>query len=338
MNSSLSKIQDVLRRTVDASAQVEEVSGKVALSPFLLGSFNLYRASALGDSVLFAEDTLGDEGGSKRLVALERALGEPVAVFLPQASASQKRSMMAKRRGFVTARGDMYLPQLAIALKESAARRVATARSFTPAQQQAFLYCLLTDGPLTQDGLRDLTGMSAAGASRALSSLADEGLIDYEVGGKTGRKRLYFVPDAAELIRRGRRLFGDPVKSEETVDASIASGFPDSGFTALARRSELVAPERREVAAGPGVRLSAEEQGAQILDVEELDAREPVVEESDLGSVCLVQRLAYDPRPFANDGMVDPFTMLMTVDNKDGDERVSIALREALKEHAWYTD
>lgn len=118
---------------------------------------------------------MGAEEALKRLDALERAVGEPVAVFLPSATASQKRSLMAARRGFLTEQGDMYLPQLAVALRASTQRRSAI-RAFTPAHQQAFLYCLLGSEPFTQEGLRELTSISAAGASRALSPLSEAAL------------------------------------------------------------------------------------------------------------------------------------------------------------------
>lgn len=318
MLSTSYKIQGALRHAADESATVRCADGKFSLSPFLSGSFNLYRGDVLGTSILFAEDASNDDGAPKRLEALEKTVGEPVTVFLPSATTAQKRSLMAARRGFVTGQGDMYLPQLAVALRTSATKKPSSTRAFTPAQQQAFLYCLLEDGPLTQRGLREKTGMSAAGASRALSSLSEAGLIDYEVGGKTGRKRSYFVPDKAELYRRGRKLFGDPIKSVERRPASAAGSFPISGLSALAARSELVGPASRIVATGPAAG-----------SLEDAAATAPE-------ATCIVQRLSYDPLPFAESGVVDPFTMLMTIDEED--ERISMSLREALGGYPWYTD
>ena len=319
MNSSSASLQNVLRRTVDKLAQVRSVEGETLLSPFLCSSFNLYRAEVLGTQILFAEDALNeDEGFPERLGALERALDTPVAIFLHSATTPQKRSLIAKRQGFVTAFGDMYLPQLALALEESTVRRKARGRMFTPAQQQAFIYCLLNDPPLTQEELRKITRMSAASASRALSSLADEGLIDYDIGGKTGRKRNYFVPDKPSLYRQGRKAFGDPVRAVEKIPADLTIELPDSGLSALAARSELVPPKCRAVAAGPNV-----------------DSFE-VFGEFDRDELLTIQRLSYDPRPFSANGIVDPFTMIMTIEEKD--ERISIALREALQGYEWYMD
>lgn len=318
MLSTSHNIQSILQHTVDESAEVRRVDGELPLSPFLSGSFNLYRANALGVSVLLAENVSGEDGLPKRLETLEQALGEPVAAVIPSATPSEKRAFMAARQGFVTEQGDIYLPQLALALKADAKKKRSEVRTFSPAQQQAFLYCLLGEGELTQEGLREKTGMSAAGASRALSALADAGLVDYDIGGKTGRKRTYFVPDKSELFRRGMKLFGNPVKVAEKRICADAEGIIESGLTALASRSELVAPQRKIVAIGPNAKIP------------ESSAPE------DFKNACVVQQLSYDPLPFAESGAVDPFTMLVTIDEED--ERISMALREALGGYEWYTD
>lgn len=318
MLSTFRNIQSILQRAVDGSAEVRSIDEELSLSPFLSGSFNLYRASVLGTSVLLAEDISGGDGLPKRLEALEKALGEPAAAVVSSATASEKRALMASRQGFVTERGDVYLPQLALALKADAEKKRSGVRSFSPAQQQAFLYCLLSEEALTQEGLREKTGMSAAGASRALSSLADARLIDYDIGGKTGRKRTYFVPDKTELFRRGRKLFGNPVKAVEERSGAHIKDAIGSGLTALASRSELVGPQRRVVAVGPNTKMP--------------DGSAP----EGFESACVVQRLSYDPLPFVEGGVVDPFTMLATIDEED--ERISMALREALGGYAWYTD
>lgn len=315
MNSTSHSIQSVLRRAADESAVVNCVNGEISLNPFLSGSFNLYRGNVLGSSVLFAEGASESDESLKRLDALERAVGEPVAVFLSSATTSQKRSLMAARRGFLTGQGDMYLPQLAVALKAGTQRKPVV-RTFTPAQQQAFLYCLLGGEPFTQEGLRKLTGISAAGASRALSSLSEAGLVDYRIGGKTGRKREYFVPDKVEFFRKGQKLFGNPIKSYG--DDAHAPGALVSGLSALAQRSDLVPPSKTIVATGPN-----NETGENIGI-------------GDVGEACVVQRLSYDPSPFAEGGIVDPFTMLMTID--EDDERISMALRKALGGYSWYED
>lgn len=311
-------IQNILRQSVDEHAEVRCGDDQFTLSPFLSGSFNLYHARVLGNSIIFAEDTANGEGASKRLKALERAINESIIIFLPNPTPSLKRSLIRSQQGFITTQGDMYIPQLALVLKANAVKKIHQGRSFNPGQQQAFLYCLLEENAVTQEGLKEKTGMSTASASRALSALSDMGLIDYTISGKTGRKRTYFVPDKTEFFHKGKNLFGDPIKSIEYVPQALSNGASISGLSALALRSELVAPTNIIVAVGPNVDF--------------IGNIDPIEQEN----LCVAQRLSYDPSPFAQNGVVDPFTMLMTID--ENDERISIALREALGAYPWYTD
>lgn len=311
-------IQNFLKQSVDEHAEVRCIDDQFSLSPYLSGSFNLYHAHVLGNSLIFAKDTANGEGASRRLRALEQAINDSVIIFLPHLTPSLKRSLIKTQQGFITAQGDMYLPQLALVLKANAAKKTRRTRTFNPGQQQAFLYCLLEENAVTQEGLREKTRMSTASASRALSALSDMGLIDYTVSGKTGRKRTYFVLDKTEFFHKGKNLFGDPIKSIEYVPQSLAHDFPVSGLSALAARSELVAPPNKIVAVGP--------------NAGSFDSIDPIEREN----LCVAQRLSYDPSLFAQNGVVDPFTMLMTID--ENDERISIALQEALSAYPWYTD
>lgn len=311
-------IQNILRQSVDEHAEVRCGDDQFTLSPYLSGSFNLYHAHVLGNSIIFAEDITNEASASKRLKALEQAINESVIIFLPNLTPPLKRSLIKTQQGFITAQGDMYIPQLALVLKANATKKALRIKTFNPGQQQAFLYCLLEENTVTQEGLREKTGMSTASASRALSTLSDMGLIDYTISGKTGRKRTYFVPDKTEFFHKGKNLFGDPIKSIEYVPQALSNGASISGLSALAARSELVGPTNKIVAFGP--------------DAGSFDSIDPIAQEN----FCVAQRLSYDPSPFAQNGVVDPFTMLMTIDEKD--ERISIALREALGAYPWYTD
>lgn len=49
--------------------------------------------------------------------------------------------------------------------------------------------------------------------------------------------------------------------------------------------------------------------------------------------MVLVHVLAYDPVPFASDGVVDAFTMLKTV--KRHDERIDMAIEEIKEDMGW---
>ena len=220
MENVAARIQKILRDSVDETATVCSANDEFALSPFLSGAFNLYRGKALGASLVFVQDVFDENGSAKRLKALVKNIEEPVNVILASATPAEKRKLISAKQGFITKQGDLYLPQLALVLENNEAAKRIPIRKFTPAEQQAFIYCLVSEEPLSQKGLREKTGMSAAGASRALSSLVERGLLDFVLSGKTGRQRNYFVSDKVDFYQRGKKLFGDPVKSAERPLAS----------------------------------------------------------------------------------------------------------------------
>ena len=82
-----------------------------------------------------------------------------------------------------------------------------------------------------------------------------------------------------------------------------------SGLSALAARTLLMAPQTSVFA------------NLTPLAVEEGD---PAV---------IIQVLAFDPAPFAQDEAVDPFTMLKTIDRRD--ERIDMAVDEIKEAEGW---
>ena len=143
------------------------------------------------------------------------------------------------------------------------------------------------------------------------------GLLGYATGGKTGRKKTYFVRDMARFYRDGVGRFGSPVREVITAPESACDdGWLKAGLSALADCSDLLPPGRPEFAVSPAQakRLASDGDGS--------------------AETCSVKVLRYDPAPFATQGRVDPLTMLLTIDEED--ERISIALRQALGGCEWY--
>ena len=96
----------------------------------------------------------------------------------------------------------------------------------------------------------------------------------------------------------------------------VRNDWPVSGLSALAELSDLLPPAEPSYAISPAQ--------ARLL---------PTVQDDSLER-CTLHVLRFDPSVFAKDGRVDPLTMLLTIDEED--ERISIALRQALGGYAWY--
>lgn len=319
-------IQSVLRRNVDSAASVEEVDASAHVSPFLLGEFGIYEARVLGRRVFIAEclyEPVDLDALARQIPVLQGSLGDEVVPYLRRLERSVRRSLVEERRAFVCESGDLYLPSFALVLTEAAARSRAAHRAFTASDQAVFLYGLYAEH-FTAADVNAATGLSSATVSRALKNMVNARMLDYSVGGRTGRRKEFFKPDAHLYYLEGRRLFGRAVRSTLYTYASPVS-WPvpalKSGLSALSRRSNLAEP-RREVWA------AQEADAARIPQAASMPGQGPTFE---------VQLLGYDPAPFALDGMVDPFTMLTTIaEEVRKDERVGMAIEDAMGRFEWY--
>lgn len=331
MESISSTIEGILRLQIDEGASVREGDFGDKLSPFLRGVFDTYDVTVDGERFCVARvdgDSLVDAGVMKKTAALEKAIGLPVVLCLTGMTPSQRRSFIKHRQGFVSMRGDLYLPHMALSLSAFDSENPVIRGKFTPAEQALFLFCLYFEGDtITQSAAMDVLGLSSATVSRALSSLSDRGLVDYRVGGATSRLKEYFVVDKREFYQKGVRLFNSPIS--QRFMASLCSYDKQllfSGLSALSALSDLTRPVPEVFAAGK---------------VEARAVRDSETFAMGAERGCMVQVLKYDPRPLARmiwGGMayVDPVTMLLTID--DEDERISMAVREVMGRFEWYTE
>ena len=331
MRSTAQTIEKLLQQLVDSSSRVEEYDAQSEVSPFLAGSFTIYRAVLLSKEVFLAENTDGDGNYGalrKRLDQLTSALkithGEQVVLFSASLPPNVRRSFLETGTPFVTADGDMYIPFLSFRINAHRQGSMRSVRPFRSSDQSVFLFCLYAEGGFTQEDVMQATGISVGSVSRALTNLVAARALDFETGGRTRRMKTYYRADDRIYYQVGLAFFGDAVQSTAFTNALPRGETPlVSGLSALAHSSDLLAPSEQVWAIGP-------RRASDIVLTDPDPYR---------GFENAIQVLRYDPTPFARDGRVDPFTMLMTIPRADrNDERIRIALRKALEGCAWYQD
>lgn len=323
MESTRARMEYLLRQSIDDTATVTEISPPPGLSPYLAGSLSYYQAAALGEEFLLVAPADEEDEPSlvrSRIEQVSKVCDLPVVAVLAPLNPTQRRMLIETGQSFITERGDLYLPHLALLLRQEVPHRAVVRRRFRPSDKLVFLFGLYAETPFEQQEVADATGVSVGSVSRALSNLCSLGMLDFETAGRTGRLKRYMVREAENYYRLGSELFGEAVWST-ALTMELPQDVPcfASGLTALAETSNLVGPSRSVYAIGPNdasaIRLSG---------------RDPYGD-----FAYIVQVLNYNPAPFASDGRVDPFTMIKTLGARE-DERVSIALREALGGYPWF--
>ena len=329
MHSTQHEIQTLMRRLFDSTAFISEFDASNRVSPFLLGEFDFFEASALGETFVIAayRSEIADlDAIASQMPHLSRMLSTRVVPYLPSLEAADRRSLIENRSDFLSKNGDAYLPFLGLHLRATARTRTQPHRTFRASDQSVFLFGLYAKR-FTATDIRNATGLSFGSISRALQNMMRARMIDFCVGGKTSRLKEYFKPDERLYFVEGRRLFGRSVVSsvytDTRPDSTEAPAFI-SGLSALGKRSNLLGPNKE-------IWATYERNATRIPAMSDTPVRDCRYE---------VQMLAYDPAPFAPSNLVDVFTMLVTIPEEllSTDERVRIALREAMEGYAWYQD
>ena len=320
MTEDTNALEQALRRDIDPNATVRSLNAK--LSAYLTSAYKLYDVQLLGEALVLAEPNETNSSPAKiakRTNVLSKSLGKPTVLYFSALSRPQRRVLIENGQPFITHEGDYYLPQLALSLSKKALSKINRERPFSPAQQAVFLYCLYTEKDISHPCMQNVLGLSSGSISSALSLFVELGLLEFTTNGKTNRKKSYRLRDKAKFYYDGISRFGSPVREVIIAPLSVAkTNWLKSGLSALAKQSDLLPPERPEFAVSP------------------VQARQIPLSSDDSANPCSIKVLKYDPAPFAVHGLVDPLTMLLTIDDKD--ERISFALKQALRSCEWYQD
>lgn len=247
----------------------------------------------------------------------------PVAFCYDHLSRYQRDALVRRRIPFVAEGQQLYLPFLGVALSNRFKARVEEpAEQMTPVAQSLFLYLLYEckGAAVTKSQAADALQVSRMSMTRAARQLEAMGILVQEPHGR--ECYIHTEQTGRALLDLARPYLMNPVRSVQTVERTGAmDDLPLAGESALSERSMLGAPRMTCVA------VNGAEAGAMALVP--VDARW-----SDGKDLVQVELWRYDPTQFAQNGMVDPVSLYMSLaDNPD--ERVEGALEEMLEGYVW---
>lgn len=305
-----------------ASPSAKRSVDLAGLAPIVSASIEEYEVAILfGEEVVFVKPRR-----ELRAATVAKILGEASAktslyaiAYYDDLSKHMRTSLMAESVPYACSDGQFFMPQALFLLPAKGGSERAIQRKLSPSSQLVFLWWLYSSGEASAVDVANSLGISKSSALRGCEALSDAGLLVKRTGGPKMRTSLYRVADFVDFVRNGEKLFGDPVKEDFFIPLSDAQGLVVCGESALSQGSLLVAPDVPLCAASP-------EEGTEL--------RRAAIGSEDSCEMARVRVLSYDPKLFARDGAVDPFTMLKTIVTDD--ERVRLALAEALEGCSWY--
>ena len=241
--------------------------------------------------------------------------GDVVYVRFTLSPHNRKRLILHKVP-FIVPGNQMYLPMLGIELREYFKNARSTPEKLSRAAQVSLLHILLHDTTALYrpKDLAEVLGYSTMTMTRVFDELAKLGEVR-----KEGReRRLRFTGDKKTVWEAARPHLTNPVKKRIYV-ASVKQLMPAAGLSALARQSSL---------AEPAVPVYAVDGGASSIlgSLPPGDPYDPDTIELELWH--------YDPVRFAQNGMVDPFSLYLSLQDSQ-DSRIEAALEEMMGNLKW---
>ncbi|MHB8815492.1 MAG: hypothetical protein ACYDAE_19815 [Steroidobacteraceae bacterium] len=329
-DQTLSIAEDLRRYLHDVLGPIPEISrwsGPAKTPYYLRDAFEFRELTLLGRKLLLAieQRKKGIPPASVRdqIAALRRIAGIPV-VYVTTALASYERKRLVQQKvPFIVPGNQLYLPELAIDLREYFRRRASPATTgFSPSTQAMLITALLRvpwNSVWQPSDAATTLGYTSMTVSRAVKELteADIGEIRRELRVRT----LNFVGGSAEVWRKAKPFLRSPVKRivwSLPVETLQPSETPVAGLSALAEQTNLAEPQWPVRAVTSRRWLSATRAGLAPLP-------EPV------SGAVEWQVWTYDPGLGTSRKIVDPLSLTLSLQS-ESDERVQLAL-EGLKEN-----
>lgn len=319
---------------LDLHVQNSSITNK--LPYFLNQKYDFAETEILGEKFILMrlKSTVGMTPASlkKHWAQVRSKQDENVLLILPATSSYDRRRYVEYKIPFVVPGNQCYMPQLGIDLREHFKRIVESdSKPFTPSAQTLLLHLLYThrssndQDHWTATELAQLLGYSNMTISRAIDELEKMAFLSAI---KSGRNRIVSLEaDSRELWKESKEMMQSPVSSKERIHTSLVKdqSWPLAGLSALAELSMLSSP-RMEVRAMSYSGWQEVEMPYVWLG-SDFDEREE-------NEFMEIEKWRYDPTQFQQGQIVDILSLYLSLKDHS-DERVQIALEEALEEFGW---
>ena len=327
MQTVLHELERYLHDALGVSVKTTPWSGVGQLPPVLRERYRFAKAELLGLRALLVIDANPEEQSPatvrKHLDMLQTKQPAELIYVRARVTAYNRKRLIEQKVPFIVPGNQMYLPMLAIDLREHFRRIREEAPTFSPSTQVVVLHAMLRDAGqvLIPSEMAPLLGYSAMTMTRAFDELETAKLAEVTVRGR--ERCLRFIGDRREIWEKAQPFLRNPVSKRLFIRRIHgAEGATHAGLTALAHYSMLAPPAYTTYA------LSREEWKTlrQQHKIIEVPVQDPDVSE--------IEVWWYSTARFAEHGMVDQLSLYLSL-KADHDERTETALEEMMEKIEW---
>jgi hypothetical protein len=327
MQPVLQELERYLHDALGVSVKTAPWSGASQLPPVLRDRYRFAKAELLGLCALLVIDANPEEQSPatvrKHMDMLQTKQHADLIYVRAQVTAYNRKRLIEQKVPFIVPGNQMYLPMLAIDLREHFRRIREEAPTFSPSTQVVVLHAMLRDAGqvLIPSEMAPLLRYSAMTMTRAFDELETAKLAEVTVRGR--ERCLRFNGDRREIWEKAQPFLRSPVNKRlfiRSIDGE--EGAIRAGLTALAYYSMLAPPTYTTYA------LTREDWKVlrQQHKIIEVPAQDPDASE--------IEVWWYPPALFAEHGMVDRLSLYLSL-KADHDERTETALEEMMEKFKW---
>ncbi len=323
MNKLVEGLKKYLRDALKISIETKLWKSHNFLPIFLINYYDFYEAFLLGTHCLLmiAKEDENTAPGiiRKHLDHVQKQWNDPIIYVQLAISSYNRKRLIEQHIPFIVPGNQMYLPQLGIDLREYF-KKIHTKQNdaFSPSTQTVVIYTLLngTCEKLTPSRLAKKLGYTLMTITRAFHELEIAELGKFY---QDGREKSWIIPDKQLLWEKAKKKLRSPIKKRIWLRAGTFK--ISAGFSALSHFSHISPPSIPVYAIG--VKQWKQDD---LFNIEEL----PTADEAALE----VEIWNYNPELFAKNGVVDPFSLYLTLE-ANGDPRVELAIEEMMEKIEW---
>lgn len=321
------RLEAYLAKTLHVDVDLSPSEGNRDLPVFMTALYDFYLGNVAGTRCQFIalrdghEPVTPSEIAKHVKIASQSACG-PVVFATSRLNATLRTRLIAAGVPFVVPGNQLYIPQLAMDLREHfRAPKTVRTEKLSPSGQAVLFYCLLNrvnDEPITPSRLAEPLRYSPMTIGRAFDELEALSLAGIVREGR--EKHLTFAAEGRQLLDAAKTLLSSPVSKTYPVRWKDFPGMLKfSGLTALGKLTDLNANEIETVAVS--------------LDAWRQMKNERLVELADdlYDAHAVVETWRYDPATLSDGPTVDPLSLYARYWNH-ADERVAMAAEQLLRQ------
>jgi hypothetical protein len=321
------ELERYLRETLDDRVDIEPLKIPARMPAFIERLYNLLQARIAGVyCVILATREMSTTTPTEitKHVALVRSTVDAIVVFAaPAISAHNRSRLIQQRTGFIVPGNQLYIPELALDLREHfRALKPRPSQALSPTAQAVLFHHLLhrEEQTIRPSAIAQRLHSSAMSVGRAFDDLTGLKLARAKRYGK--ERHLTFNTEGRQLLESARPFLRNPARTVRYIRSLPASAsLKRAGESALAEMTDLAKPRTHTYA----VTASAWQSVVGTLGLTEVDENE-----SDIA----VETWSYDPGTLSSGPVVDPLSLYAQFYNHR-DERVAMAAESLLEQIRW---